>query len=58
MAKITLIKEPCDDNPHDITTVKMSAYTTSREQMLELYTEFLLGIGFVFEGTVEIVEDE
>ncbi len=52
------IKTPDPDNHHDKTTVIIRVDAVTLDDLVEAFEEFLKGCGFIFDGTLDIVEEE
>lgn len=46
------------DNVYDVTTVSMTVDTVSLPDMISEFENFLRAVGFVFNGHLEIVEED
>ena len=58
MPKFTLIAEHLDDNDNPTSTVTHEFYEDYLPEVVMMAESFLRGVGFCFNGTLDIIEDE
>jgi hypothetical protein len=51
------IPEP-DDNPHEDFTLTMETDAVVLPELIQVFEQFLRGVGFWFKGNLEVVEEE
>lgn len=56
MYKFTRLRD--NNNPYDISSLEMTADAVTLGEILQEFEYFLRGCGFIFEGSLEIVESD